>query len=247
MPDIKEYLRLQEQRTRIKQELNKLFGRDFASLLRDFEREIDRMFAESGNRLLLTSQDFSQIVENFIRELVRRQEFNLQSGRASLIDLNERIKKALEFIYPIDYQLFPRKVLHPDGLVREVGALLKKYRNGDITESVVRRRIKQRFGTPVHHANTFVNTQLAGWDNTTAKTLADLSGLRKATYMGPLSANTRPFCINLLGSGQLYTEKQIREMDNGQGLPVIRYCGGYNCMHEWVWVDEEWPEVTDLK
>lgn len=51
-------------------------------------------------------------------------------------------------------------------------------------------------------------------------------------YEGPGDANTRPFCRPLLGTA--YSEAGMAALDNGQGLSVAAFGGGYNCRHVWV-------------
>lgn len=240
MADIPEYIKLSKQRSLFKQRLNGIIGRDLQSLLKEFERYIEKVFQESGNTLQLTSADFKDIVNRFLKELTNKSEFRLKVSRDELIGLHEQIKKALDFNYPIDYQLFPKVTQPTEPLLREVTAILTNYRQGKLTEQNTQRLIKKRFRVPIYHADSFINTQLAAFDNTTALEIANLAGLKRAQYFGPIGKNTREFCLKLLGKGGTYAEKEIRAMDNGQGLPVIRYCGGYRCMHEWLWIDPEW-------
>jgi len=81
-----------------------------------------------------------------------------------------------------------------------------------------------------YQARTMVNTALAGFDNAYSSELAKKSGIETFRYMG--MAAQRPFCQTRLGND--YTRAEISQMDNGQGLPVFAYCGGYNCVHQWV-------------
>jgi hypothetical protein len=244
MPDIPEYIKLSKQRALLKQKLEKAIGRDLQSLIKEFEQHIEKIFKGSSNTLLLTSADFKKTVERFMNEITSRTQFQLNNSRDSLIQLHDEIKTALEFTYPIDYQLFPKIVKPSAPLLREVSSLLIKYRAGKLTEQSTLRIIKKRFRVPVSYADSYINTQLAGFDNSAAKTIADLAGLKKAMYFGPIGKHTRPFCISLLQRGGIYSAQQIRAMSNGQGLPVLRYCGGYRCMHEWIWVDEAWKLHT---
>jgi hypothetical protein len=48
-------------------------------------------------------------------------------------------------------------------------------------------------------------------------------------YVGPKDAKNRPFCRTWVGKAATNPER----LDNGQGLPVDDYCGGYNCRHSW--------------
>jgi len=221
-------------------------GKDLDSLLRDFKKFINDIVVSKTDPLTLNLSDFRPLINDYIKELERMGDLKLNQGRQQLIDLNNRIKTALEFNYPIDYQMFPQTVVPSSQLLGEVGALLKQYREGKISEKTLRHRIQFRFGVPLHQVDAYINTQYAGFDNSANKTVADLAGLRKAVYGGTIGPNTRIFCRRLLENPALYTEDEIRKMDNGQGLPVIRYCGGYRCMHEWWWVDEDWGVTQSI-
>ena len=48
-------------------------------------------------------------------------------------------------------------------------------------------------------------------------------------YVGPKDQKNRPFCAKWVGKANV----DPRKLDNGQGLPVEDYCGGYNCRHSW--------------
>lgn len=50
-------------------------------------------------------------------------------------------------------------------------------------------------------------------------------------YQGPDDGVTRSFCSELIGLA--FTDRQIRRLDNGQGLPVMTNGGGWNCRHSW--------------
>lgn len=48
-------------------------------------------------------------------------------------------------------------------------------------------------------------------------------------YVGPRDAKNRPFCRTWVGKAVTDPAR----LDNGQGLPVDDYCGGYACRHSW--------------
>lgn len=50
-------------------------------------------------------------------------------------------------------------------------------------------------------------------------------------YVGPDDGKIRDFCKQLVG--RAVSETYMRRLDNGQGLPVRDFCGGYNCRHSW--------------
>ena len=56
---------------------------------------------------------------------------------------------------------------------------------------------------------------------------------------------TRNFCKALINL--VVDEKQMSQLNNGQGKPVKISCGGYNCRHSWSPVTEGFIEAADLK
>lgn len=48
-------------------------------------------------------------------------------------------------------------------------------------------------------------------------------------YVGPRDDKNRPFCREWVGKAVTNPDR----LDNGQGLPVEDFCGGYNCRHSW--------------
>ena len=59
----------------------------------------------------------------------------------------------------------------------------------------------------------------------------------KFEYFGANDGRTRSFCREHIG--KVYTLNQIEKLDNGQGLSVLQYKGGYNCRHDWIPVGNE--------
>jgi len=95
---------------------------------------------------------------------------------------------------------------------------------------------------------TQVNTAMAAWDRQLMDEIAEQADTSLWVYMGPMDKITRPFCRDLLGKGQTYTERGIQEL-NGHPLlhsyvpPNVKvYCGGYNCRHMFTPVSDKWAE-----
>lgn len=81
---------------------------------------------------------------------------------------------------------------------------------------------------------TLANTGLAGFQRTVILAKAQDLGFNLFIYLGPDDKATRPFCERLLNvDPPIFSIQEINQMDNGQGLPVMQYGGGYNCRHQW--------------
>jgi hypothetical protein len=95
-------------------------------------------------------------------------------------------------------------------------------------------------GSTFRNIETDLNTAMMGFNRQVTQTKAQELGLNLFIYLGPDDRITRPFCHKLLSkSPPIYTSDEIAGMDNGQGLPVAIYGGGYNCRHQWRAVTEE--------
>lgn len=94
----------------------------------------------------------------------------------------------------------------------------------------IRNELIDRLGVLNYHAETIVRTAKSGFAGIDDIHQATDDGNNLLTYIGP--PGERDFCENHLG--KTYTIAEIKKMDNGQGLPVLYYKGGYNCRHQWV-------------
>jgi hypothetical protein len=102
------------------------------------------------------------------------------------------------------------------------------------------KRLEERSELLNEQLATLANTQVAAYNNLLTFKQAEESGTELFLYSGLLSSSTRPFCRTHVG--RIFTEDQILQMDNGQGLPVLETCGGYNCRHSWVAVPDTMNE-----
>ena len=102
----------------------------------------------------------------------------------------------------------------------------------------------------VRNINTELNTATLAFSRSMTVRKADELGLTHAQYTGPNDKVTRPFCDHLLGDSRLefasipsrrsgvYTLAEVQRMDNGQGLDVRQFAGGWNCRHRWSFITE---------
>lgn len=90
--------------------------------------------------------------------------------------------------------------------------------------------------TPRLEANirTELNTAVMAFNRTVTAKKAEELGIELFLYVGPDDRITRPFCDKLLNKNPpIYTRSEISALNNGQGLDVFTYGGGYNCRHHW--------------
>lgn len=78
---------------------------------------------------------------------------------------------------------------------------------------------------------TLANTSVSMFDNSAMFEHALSAGINEFKYDGTLQPNSRIFCVEHFQ--KIYTYAEILQMNNGQGVPVVSSCGGYNCHHYW--------------
>ena len=78
-----------------------------------------------------------------------------------------------------------------------------------------------------HKANTVARTARLAQNRALKLKKAISAGAKKFKYSGP--SPERDFCTK--HHGETMTIKEILQLDNKQGLPVLVYMGGYNCKH----------------
>jgi len=118
---------------------------------------------------------------------------------------------------------------------------VKKGLDENIPQQELENRLKREIKQGKQYAGIWANTAEGAIN--TSKLLRDdiLTGDKYFKYSGP--ATDRPFCS--LHIGKTYSLEKIEAMDNGQGLSVLYYRGGYNCRHRWRPVNAEDINIED--
>ncbi len=106
--------------------------------------------------------------------------------------------------------------------------------------TALRRRLENLDLPERSSPETIANTVIASYNNNITFERSKQTGTKYFEYSGPVSSGTRPFCR--AHAGQIFSREEILKMNNGQGLPVMSSCGGYNCRHEWIAVPDEQPD-----
>lgn len=92
--------------------------------------------------------------------------------------------------------------------------------------------VAQRLNTSIVRAQAAVDSAVMAAGRVTLMDGAAATGLDYVfVYIGPRDGKTRPFCKQLLG--RAFTSSAMSRLNNGAGLPVREYCGGYQCRHSW--------------
>lgn len=112
------------------------------------------------------------------------------------------------------------------GLLRDVVDVVHEGIKNDTPIRDIRRGVDKKLsGKRFGQAETITQTALAAADR--AGVYEDRDAEQLYRYDGPPA--DRPFCKTHLG--KTYTLADLKALDNGQGLPVELYLGGFNCRH----------------
>lgn len=107
--------------------------------------------------------------------------------------------------------------------------------------SNMQKRMKKAEGRQL----TEVKTKLSQYGRSITAIAAEAADIDHYLYTGPRDGVTRDFCRALVN--KVVTDKQMRRLDNGQGLSVKTSGGGYNCRHSWSPVTMGFVKAANLK
>lgn len=153
-------------------------------------------------------------------------------------DLTATDKSIIETMIDFDVSQVTRKI---EAHVEEARSTLIRsvFLGQDPDFEAVAESLGSRLGT----LTTELTTLTMGFSRAVTARKAEAVGIEELIYLGPNDKLTRPFCNGVLGrSPAIYTVEEIGAMDNGQGLDVLTFGGGYNCRHSWQPVSPELAE-----
>jgi|GEM_PF-1975349 len=108
---------------------------------------------------------------------------------------------------------------------------VKKYTRKLANESEINQAIKRLGLVEERYIRTINNSIQMAMGRAGAVEQSTKLGTEWFRYDGP-KTGCRKFCADHLG--KIYNISEIEQMNNGQGLPVLYFMGGYNCRHRWV-------------
>lgn len=174
---------------------------------------------------------FQEIQETYLEELNLIQELLVISNLPSLADID---KTQIAVILEADFKSLQDKfTIYGNELGQALSRNILSGQAPDfniLTENLTTRTARNLI--------TEYDTALSGLVTTVnVKKAQEVFDNPKFEYVGANDKLTRSFCQNHIG--KVYTLEQIKALDNGQGLDVLTYRGGYNCRHFWAVVDDE--------
>lgn len=115
----------------------------------------------------------------------------------------------------------------------------------DVPLSTVMSNLQKKMNKAEGRQLTEIKTELSQYGRSITAIAAAAAEIDHYLYTGPLDGITRDFCKALVN--KVVTEKQMRRLNNGQGLSVKTSGGGYNCRHSWSPVTESFIKNANLK
>lgn len=178
--------------------------------------------------------------DDAVRELMAAYPGSIQRALRMLRQMDIRVERlsklneaAFEQLRAVDYD-FLRDLGQQS--VNEVARGLVQNTIMGTSRSVTIERIGRTLDTRLrNHAVTYADTALVTFDRTASLEIWQDAGLEKYEYRGPADIKNRPVCARWVG--RVFTIAEINKLDNGAGLPVLRFGGGWNCRHVFIpWV-----------
>jgi hypothetical protein len=219
------------------------------TLVREAKRGVERRYREGR----------AAEIPAFLRDLVRRSGLNARVApeiRVALREADAQVRRALfgemqaQTALPASaraaFAPIVRRALSDLGkadndITQDVTRLLgEAIRTGESPRAVVD-RITQKLEGKRHTAQTAVDTARAAFDRTARVEAAKEAGVQYFRYTGPPAE--RGFCKQHID--KVYTLAEIEALNNGQGLPVLQFMGGYNCRHRWVPIVDPFLDMPD--
>lgn len=227
-----------------------LNDRNIAQFIRGVERSLDRTLDR-----LSADLESSESAVRAAANLERFEELLLQNGLSQELDRlseifgNEMrdVREKLSQIQGVDLTF-----TEPDFALVEQMIIFETDKASIMLESLgadVKSLMFRQFILEENVRDTVLQIQ----DNLSPRTLANLEtelftstdgvnramtlkkgndlGIERYKYAGPLDNKNRDFCREHVG--QIFTKDEIADLDNGQGLSVASFMGGFNCRHRW--------------
>ena len=114
----------------------------------------------------------------------------------------------------------------------------------EVPTEIIVSNLQTRLESSMGRQLTEIKTQISSYGRSITAFVAESAGLDLYLYTGPKDGITRPFCNELINL--VVTKDQMNKLNNGQGLGVLAYGGGYNCRHSWSPVTQGFVEAAGL-
>ncbi len=182
------------------------------------------------------SQIFGVPYESFSNELFMRYDDIIEVTNRLYYDLGVDLTRDHQKIQAIEKINATRLGSYEKKWVKKLSKVTRKALFEKVDYYELRHRIKKVGGGVSDYANVLAATQIKGYAREVKHQKANIGEVYWYKYMGNIRETTRDFCREKVGNH--FHIDEIRAMDNDprqekQLKPVITYCGGWNCRHDW--------------
>lgn len=208
-------------------------------------KKIDTILSYTDEQLMefILQGGLGLAVDEFIEQtdLIRQ---SVQKGILAIEqDVNfSQISSNLE-----DIQAITAKTVFDDVILPPIKkSITESLRDGllEIPTKIIVSNLETRLKSSIGRQLTEIKTQISSYGRSISAFVAESAGLNLYLYTGPKDGITRPFCNELINL--VVNKDQMNKLNNGQGLGVLTYGGGYNCRHSWSPVTEGFVEAAGL-
>ena len=176
---------------------------------------------------------FGEPFEEFSNELFTRYDDIIEVTNKLYYDVGEEITRDHNKIAAIEKVNSTRLGNYEQRWVNKLSKVTRRALVDNVDYYELRNRIKHVGGGVADYADVLASTQIKGYGREIKYQKATLGEVLWYEYMGNIRKTTRPFCLPKVG--EHFHINEIEKMENGpkQLKPVITYCGGWNCRHDW--------------
>ena len=146
-------------------------------------------------------------------------------------DLGVDIQRDFSRVAAVEETDYKRLGQYSDDSIEAISRTLKRGFVEKKTSKEIARDLRRVNDTVAYYADTLAKTQVKAYGRVLKEEKARIADVQRFEYVGLVRPTTRPFCLALIG--RTFHLKAISQMRNGQLGPVLQYCGGYNCNHDW--------------
>lgn len=131
-----------------------------------------------------------------------------------------------------------------DNIEEEVVDIVMKGIRRNLTDEEIENKIRKTGKAWGGHARNLRNTVEIAYNRATSLDIQRKAGFEFFRLVGPV-LGARQWCKDHID--KVYTIEEIEKLNNGQGLAVREFAGGYNCRHHWEGVRNEVAYVARIE
>ena len=242
-------------KTRFEKKIQLLFQRNLTktnkSQQRKFSHELHKLVTESrydferieilkilaNNKYLIQDIDDADYIEDYLKNMNKEIDANLFASHFSFskdfhkklvkaFNQNQHLVKKLGAGLAESYQNVFNEIIREGYNYRQIESSIRQN-----TYWKIRKGVRETTLSYNNRITTLSRTFSHGIDNLINFNQEQEAGITKFKYVGNPHPQ-RPFCQQHFG--KTYTVAEINKTNNGQGLDVMTFAGGYNCRHFWI-------------